>query len=247
MGAIALGYYGFAMEILGLIRRQLVLPMIRVALPAIADLRSEPDRLRAALANGIQFLALIAFPGSIGLAIVAPDLVPLVVGPQWIASVPAVQITMFLGPIVPLVRLSITLQLAVGHARTVAGLATLSTGLFLVLLLLPEHSTPETVLAAFVVRSYLVLPFHLALTQRLMGISLLGCLRVLAPLLASSLVMAASVLTVRAVLPADLAPFWRLSFSVAAGVIAYLAALAVTARRLLAQAARLLGALGTAP
>lgn len=198
--------------------------------------------------NGIQFLALIAFPGSIGLAIVAPDLVPLLVGQRWVPAVPAVQIAMFLGPIIPLIRLSVTLQLAVGRARTVAGLATLSTSVFLVLLLLPEHLTVETVLAALVVRSYLVFPLHLALMQRLSGIGIMECLRALAPLLASCLVMAAAVLGVRAVLPADLAQFWQLSASVTAGLIAYLAALTITARPLLTQAARLLvSALGRTP
>ena len=199
LSAIALGYYGFALEILGS-RRLLVMPLIRVALPAIADLRSEPERRRAALMNGIQFLALIAFPGPIGLAILAPDLVPLLVGQRWVPAVPAVQIAMFLGPI---------MQLAVGRARTVAGLATLSTSVFLVLLLLPEHLTVETVLAALVVRSYLVLPVHLASMQRLSGIGIMEYLRALAPLLASCLVMAAAVLGVRAVLPSDLAQFWR--------------------------------------
>ena len=240
LSATTLGYYGFALEILGLTRRLLVRPLTGVALPAIAALRSEPARLRAALMNGIQFLALMAFPGPIGLAIVAPDLVPLLVGERWAPAVPAVQIAMVLGPLVPLTRLSVVLQLAVGRVRTVAGLAALSTTIFLVLLLLQEHLTVETVLVALVVRSYLVFPLHLALMQRLTGISIMEYLRALAPLLASCLVMAAAVLATLAVLPSDLAPFWRLCASVTVGVIAYVAALTVTARPLLAEAARLL-------
>jgi O-antigen/teichoic acid export membrane protein len=162
MSTSSLGYYGFAHEFLGLNRRLLVAPLTRVALPAIAGLHFHPERLRAALISGIQYLALVAFPAPIGLAIVAPDLVPLLVGPRWAAAVLAVQIAMLLGPIAPLIRLSVTLQLAVGRARAVAGLAALATTVFLALLLLPKHLTVETVLLALVVRTYLVFPLHLA-------------------------------------------------------------------------------------
>jgi O-antigen/teichoic acid export membrane protein len=221
-------------------------PLTRVALPAIAGLHSYPERLRPALISGIQYLALVAFPAPIGLAIVAPDLVPLLVGSHWTPAVPAVQIAMLLGPIVPLMRLSITLQLAIGRVRIVAGLAVLSTSLFIVLLLLPQHLTVETVLLALVVRSYLIFPLHLALMQRLTGISMIRVLRALAPLLASCFVMAVAVLAVRAVLPTDVAPLWRLSASITAGIIAYVAALSGTARPLLTQSVRLaVVALGT--
>jgi hypothetical protein len=84
--------------------------------------------------------------------------------------------------------------------------------------------------------------------RRLTGITIIEYLHALAPLLASCLVMAASVLAILAVLPADLEPLWRLFASVTAGVIAYLLAVTVAARPLLAQAVRLLaGALGITP
>jgi O-antigen/teichoic acid export membrane protein len=246
MGPTQLGYYGFAREILGLTRRLLVLPLTRVALPAIAYLGPEPGRLREPLIRGIQILMLLTLPGSMGILIVAPDLVPLLVGSEWVPAVAAVQIGMLLGPIMPVTRLSITLQLALGKPRSIAGLAALGTAIFIALLCVPKYWTVEIVLTAFVVRSYLLLPLHLALVQHLTGITPLTLLRGLTPVLASCLTMVAAVLVVRGLLPADMATFWRFVVSLGIGLVVYATALIIGARPLLAEVVQMFsGAFGT--
>jgi O-antigen/teichoic acid export membrane protein len=240
LGPVLLGYYSLAQKILELTRRMLVAPITRVAMPAFANVAPEAAPLREALLFSMQVSAAVAFPGFVGLAIVAPDIVPLLFGARWTPAVPAIQIAVLLGPILPLTRLSTALLLAVGRSRAVASVAALSTALFLVLLLLPAQLTVETVLAALVARSYLVLPLRFVILQRLIGVDLARSLRALAPIIAAGLVMTAAVLAGRAALPPDLAPYWRLGASVALGAIVYWVALMVGARPLLQQVVRLL-------
>lgn len=243
-GTVALGFFGFATEFLNLIYRLLVFPMTRVALPAIASLQDAPERLHRAMLQGTRYLALIAIPAPIGIAIVAADLVPLLVGPQWMPAVPAIQIAMLLAPVQPLARLAVTLMLALGRSGIVAGLALTSTGLFLLLLLLSVllfgRVTVEMVLTVMAARAYLMLPIHVVWIRRVTTIRPLDLMKALGPLVLAGAVMAGTLLLVRDGLLTDVAAIWRLALTVPLGVLVYGATLALVARPLLSEVLGLL-------
>jgi O-antigen/teichoic acid export membrane protein len=239
-GVIQVGYYGLAQESLVLIRRMLVAPVTRVALPAITTMRSEPERLGSSLNKGLQLAMLFALPGSIGLIIVAPDVVILLVGSKWTPAITAVQTILLLGPIMPLIRLNVTLQLALGRARLVAGLAVLSTTLFLLAIICVRSFSAEAVLEAFVLRTYVLLPLHLALLWRSAGINPLSFMRAMWPALVCCLVMGSIVLLIRARMPADTGVHWRLIASVVLGVLVYALITFIVARPLVVDGFRLL-------
>lgn len=60
-------------------------------LPTYVQLSGERAKLREAFLSALRYLALTLFPAGFGLAVLAPVLVPLFFGHQWVEAVPLVQ------------------------------------------------------------------------------------------------------------------------------------------------------------
>ena len=87
-----MGAYTMAGDISTLPSTELLMPISRVLFPAFVQVRHRPQELKRVflLAQGVQ--CLVAMPASAGVALVAPQLVPLMLGPQWTMAVPMVQV-----------------------------------------------------------------------------------------------------------------------------------------------------------
>lgn len=97
LGPEILGIYRLAYELV-LRPLQSINPVInRVAFPIFAKKQSDDAALRRGYLEVIKALSLVVFPILIGLAVLAPLIVPLIFGDQWIAAVPFVQILALLG------------------------------------------------------------------------------------------------------------------------------------------------------
>ena len=91
LGAASLGHYtratalaafaGYPGRIVG-----------RVMFPAMVQRQHRTDRLGSVYLHGSEFLALLALPASLMLAVSAPEIVALVLGAQWEAAVPVLQV-----------------------------------------------------------------------------------------------------------------------------------------------------------
>ena len=87
-----MGAYAMASDISSLPSTELLMPISRVLFPAFVQVKHRPHELKRVflLAQGVQ--SLFAMPASAGLAMVAPQLVPLMLGQQWAGAVPLVRI-----------------------------------------------------------------------------------------------------------------------------------------------------------
>jgi len=138
----------------------------------------------------VQTCALMTFPAYFGLAVVAPDLVPLVFGPQWQPS----------GKLLGILCLSavpITLQYftwpalaAVGRADQSALGITIIVASAAVLTAIAAPFGLVAVVAAHVIRTYLTLPISLALLRRHTGVGSRRLLKSIAHPLAAAVAMA---------------------------------------------------------
>lgn len=90
--AAVLGAYSLAGDISTMPSTELLMPINRVLFPAFVQVRHAPQELKRVflLAQGVQ--CLVAIPASAGLALVAAQVVPLMLGPQWAMAIPFVQI-----------------------------------------------------------------------------------------------------------------------------------------------------------
>ena len=82
----------------------MVLPAARIAQPvqtvfyaAFARIQDDRSRLGRAWLRGTQLVAAINAPAFLGLAIIAPDFVPVILGPRWESAVPVLQLLCLAG------------------------------------------------------------------------------------------------------------------------------------------------------
>jgi PST family polysaccharide transporter len=86
--------------------RELISPLQRLLFPSFSEVAENRDHLRRAAGESINWLASLSLPAGFGFALIANDFVPLVLGPQWSAIVPLLQI------LVPYLGLRATLSMA---------------------------------------------------------------------------------------------------------------------------------------
>lgn len=120
-GTAALGFYSVASDLAGMLVGELLAPMGRALLPAFAAMQKQRDRLRAAVEQAVSGSAALALPAAGGAALVAPQLIHVVFGEQWVPSVPIFQV-LCLGMAVRALRHPVgTLLVATGRMVLSAG------------------------------------------------------------------------------------------------------------------------------
>jgi len=117
LGITNAGLYDMTQRVAVMPTRELLSPFQRLLLPAFSQLIDDAPRLRSAVSESINVLASLGLPAAFGFALVAGDLVPLALGPQW---QPIVGLLAVLVPFLGLrATLSMTLPfvLALGETR----------------------------------------------------------------------------------------------------------------------------------
>jgi len=97
-GPASLGAFNVSYELASLPSTELIAPINRAVFPAYAKLAKEsPEALRVEYLSVIAMIMLIAAPAVLGLAAVAPLLVPVMLGPNWSQAVPVLMLLGFFG------------------------------------------------------------------------------------------------------------------------------------------------------
>jgi O-antigen/teichoic acid export membrane protein len=92
VGIPDLGTWSFSMSTVILPLTVITIPIAEVLFAAFSRLQGDRDRIAALWLDSIGLLAAAVLPLLTGLAVVAPDLIPLVFGDQWEVAVPVIQI-----------------------------------------------------------------------------------------------------------------------------------------------------------
>jgi PST family polysaccharide transporter len=187
--------------------RELISPLQRMMFPSFAELVHDRERLRRGVVESVNVFGSLSLPAGVGFALIAPDVVPVVLGAQWTAITPLVQV------LVPYLGVRATLTMAWPCAMALGVVRTLFwVSLVYALVHLPVFVAGTalfglrgaiwSIVLAGILYTYLnawLLRRTLAITMR----EILGQLR--RPALAT-LAMFAAVLLVRAALPSSIAP-----------------------------------------
>ena len=92
LGAEALGIYSRAYQLMGAQAMAFGRVLDKVLFPAMAKVQSEPLRLATAYRRGVAVIALAMFPAGIYFHSLAPEIIVLLLGPQWDGVVAPFQI-----------------------------------------------------------------------------------------------------------------------------------------------------------
>ncbi len=240
IGPAAVGYVRVASRCLEMVAQFTMTPFASVALPALSRLQNDRPTFDRAFRRMVQVSGFFTFPAYIGLLVLANDLVPLAFGPSWALS----------GRLLQIMCLSVfpvTLQYLVWPGLSAVGRSDLSAlGVFVLLvgsvaaIAIASPFGLVVTVAAYVARSYLTLPFSLALLRRCTGVrlwplascALLPCF--------GAILMAGSVFIVGLGLH-GLLPIVRVAVMVAVGMVVYALFLRLLARDLIVHLRILLG------
>jgi O-antigen/teichoic acid export membrane protein len=92
LGPVALGFYGRAYQLMAAPSATLGEILDLVLFPAMASVQGEAQRLALAYRKGVSLIALLVLPASVLLFGLAPELVAVLLGPNWTAVVVPLQI-----------------------------------------------------------------------------------------------------------------------------------------------------------
>lgn len=226
LGTAALGAYNIGWTLASLPVDKITALIMRVTPPVLASVQDQPQELRRYLILLTEGISIITFPVGLGMALVAPDFVPLVLGDQWISAVVPLQLLALYGGFRSITPFFSQILVATDHTRLSMWFSLMSV-LFLVpaFVIGARWGTQGVALAWVAVYPLLVFAFHVPTTFRIIGMSLGKYARSLWPAISGSLAMITAVYGVRLLVGAE-GPSWiALIASVTVGALAYGASL----------------------
>lgn len=132
----AIGQYSVAQQLATLPMAKVMGTINQVALPTVARTQDDPARVRENLLKSIGLMSFVAFPAIWGISAVAPELVRVLLGQQWLPAVPALTILPLVVPIRMVCSVLFTASLALGNRQldlrnTIVNLVALPGGFFI--------------------------------------------------------------------------------------------------------------------
>lgn len=116
-GAQALGAYTVGSEIANLPHTELVAPINRAMFPGYSRLTDDLDVFRKTCIDATAAIFHLVLPLSIGVALMAPQVVRILLGQQWGEAVPIIQILCFAGAVSALTANNMSAYQALGKPR----------------------------------------------------------------------------------------------------------------------------------
>ncbi|RKD98093.1 lipopolysaccharide biosynthesis protein [Halopiger aswanensis] len=90
--ASSLGVYQLAYRFSNAPATEVTHVISRVAFPTLSKVQNDTEKLREGFRRAVQLSTTVAFPMAAGIAAVAPQFVPVVLGDQWRAAIPVMQV-----------------------------------------------------------------------------------------------------------------------------------------------------------
>lgn len=246
LGSVPLGLYTVAYNTMFLPLSRVSMPIQQVLFSAFSRLQSEPKRLADAWARGNQVISAVNVPAFLGMAVVAPDFVPVVLGDKWRAAAPVLQFLSLAGVGSTLQTLNWSTVQAIGRPGVMLRFRLFSTPVTLLAFAIGLHWGVVGVAASFAISRFVVTPVSTVVTCRTLGCSPVWALRGEVLVTALALLMAGVValgriglmhvgvsaaLRLAAVVPLGIAVYTGLLLVAAPNVVGELRSLAHRQRR----------------
>lgn len=194
LGEAALGIYSVAQTLGTLAVEKISILVLRVAPGILSVVQHEPAHLRRYLLSMTEALSITTFPVSIGIALVADDIVHVLLGERWVDMIPVLQILGVVGAYQSVTALLTRVLTAVGETRLCMRVAW---GTFVILptsfLIAARFGLTGVAAVWLLIYPITQIPLYLRLRHRI-GLSLVDYAKSLWPATSGVLVMSAGVL-----------------------------------------------------
>ena len=227
LGAAPLGVYAVAYNVMFAPLARLAAPIQQVLFPAFALIAEDRRRAGAAWLRGTRVVAAASVPAFVGLAVVAPDFVPVVLGARWHKAVPVLQLLCLAGLSQSLQTLNHSMLQALDRAGALLAFMIFSATVTVSSFAIGLHWGIVGVAAGFAAARTIVLPVFTTVVSRAAQIRPLAFVRSILPVVEVSTIMGVLAYGMRlALVHAGVAAGIRLAVVIAAGAIVYVALLA---------------------
>jgi O-antigen/teichoic acid export membrane protein len=230
LGAATLGIYALAFRFYFLVVDVAMSSMSGVALSTFARIQGDLAAARRVFLSATRLTTLVTLPIFVGMAVVAPEMISVLVGDKWSASAPVLRALCPSGLILCLTYLDRSLIVALGRPRLALRVTALAVALRLIGYIVGVQFGVVGVAAGLSVTSIVFWPYRLVVLRRLAGVSIGRYARQLRTAVVATCVMLPAVLLVRSVLQGHVSAWELLGAEVVAGGAAYTIALAVVDR-----------------
>jgi PST family polysaccharide transporter len=237
LDAEALGQYSIAYRLPELFVLHLCFLISGALFPAYAKVSGDPERLRRGYRSALRLVSLVTVPLGVGLALTAPDVVPVLFGPQWDPAVPVMQLLACTAVLRSLSFNVGDVYKAVGRVGVLNRLAVLSLVVSIPVLWLCAPSGIVAISLGLLGVSTAMTAVRLVVASKLMRVSLSRILVELWPAGCAGAGMAIAVVAAQAVF-VDLSPQARLPLLVMAGALSYAGTLALISPSTVTQVTR---------
>jgi teichuronic acid exporter len=224
LGRAPLGFYGMAWTLAN-VPLEKVTSLVTTVVPSyLAAVQKTQEEIRRYLRTLTEALSLITFPATVGLGLVARELIPVALGHKWDGVVLPLEILSVYAAFRSIVALLPKVLTAIGNPRFVMWCDLLGLVLMPSAFYLGSRWGTAGVAWGWVVAYPLVAGLLYWKTFQSIGMETGAYIRALRPALDATLVMSGFVLLLKWISPEALPPVARLSMEMAVGVITYLGA-----------------------
>ena len=190
-GSSKLGIFSLADEIANIATTEIIAPINRAAYPGYAKLADNILDLKSIYLKTMGFIAIIGLSCSTGVAVVAPLLVPLLLGEQWHDTIPIIQVIALASAADSLNTNASYIYITLKKQYIITRLLLLKTLLLLpLLLILSEKYSIQGAAFAILMTSTFMLPVNLFKISIVLNINWIEYLRCLyRPIIASTMMV----------------------------------------------------------
>jgi O-antigen/teichoic acid export membrane protein len=219
-GPAALGAYSIAYNVMLVPLVRLVGPVQQVFFPALSRIR-DPARVGTAWLSATRMVALVTVPAFAGMAVVAPDFVSVVLGDQWDAAVPVLEILCWVGILQSVTWLTVTVLEALGRTAWLFRFTVVTTPVTLAGFAIGVQWGIVGVATAFAITTTLTTPFYVLMPLRATGTSAVQYVRAVSGVAEATVIMVVVLLALRLTVFDSLAPALSLAIAIAVGAAVY--------------------------
>ncbi|MFN8580259.1 MAG: lipopolysaccharide biosynthesis protein [Gemmatimonadaceae bacterium] len=231
LGQKALGAYDFGWTLASAPIERVTSLAGRVTPSILSAVQHDAAELRRYLLSVSEALALVAFPLTVGLALVAPDLVPLALGPKWEAAIAPLQILAVAAAVRSIAPLYPQVLMVTGANRKAMYVNLFALVVMPIAFVISARwGTAGIAYAWLLVYPVLVVIPMAQTTFRRIELDWRTYLKAMLPATNAVIIMAVTVLGVAAIMPTTAHPATFLVAKIAAGAASYAAALWVLHR-----------------
>jgi O-antigen/teichoic acid export membrane protein len=232
--AAEVGLYSTALFLATLPVVKLIPVLNEVGFTAYSRIQHDPVAVKLNFLKAVRLVSLACFPIFVGLGATAEWFVPVVLGAQWLAAVPLLQLLALAMPLYALGHLMPPAVNALGQPRVQTVNALIGLAIMPAAFLVGVRYGPLGLATVWLAAYPLLFAITSARALRVIGASFADLGRAALPPLASALIMGGAVLGLAAV--TDLPPVAELLLLITTGVAAYVAAVSLLFPALRAEA-----------